>query len=91
MPNILMYSRDSNPNQPGVKINPYLDGIFDPVPNIAGFNTLNPFKIIGSLIAIPFLPTDLSPHTNAAGSHVVVQPPPSEQPPVQQALPIYSN
>jgi hypothetical protein len=33
----------------GGKVNGYRDNPFDPVPNIASFNTLNPVKIIGSI------------------------------------------
>lgn len=36
---------------------------FDAVPQVVGFNTLNPFKIVGSVLAVPTLLTPASPHT----------------------------
>ncbi|MFN4291751.1 MAG: hypothetical protein ACK4E7_12860 [Permianibacter sp.] len=44
----------------------YHDHPFDPVPNIAGLNTANPFKIVGSILAVPFViwgGPERSPHT----------------------------
>ncbi len=44
----------------------YRNHPLDPVPNIAGFNTANPIKIIGSIFALPFViwgGSDVSPHT----------------------------
>ena len=50
----------------GVRVIGYRDHPFDPVPNIAGFNTLNPVKLIGSVFALPFViwgGPEQSPHT----------------------------
>jgi hypothetical protein len=43
----------------------YLNSPWDLVPNIIGLNTLNPIKIIGSIIAAPtlFMGPAVSPHT----------------------------
>jgi len=43
----------------------YIDDDFDLVPNILGFNTLNPIKIIGSILSAPrlFMNRDSSPHS----------------------------
>ena len=46
----------------------YRNHPFDPVPQIAGSNTLNPIQIIGSVLAFPFVlwgGEHLSPHTEA--------------------------
>ncbi len=50
----------------GVRVIGYRDHPFDPVPNIAGFNTINPVKIIGSVLSFPAIiwgGPELSPHT----------------------------
>jgi len=55
--------RDANVTVLGYRNHP-----FDPVPQIAGSNTLNPIQIIGSVLAFPFVlwgGEHLSPHTEA--------------------------
>ena len=50
----------------GVSVIDYRDHPFDPVPNLSGFNTFNPIKIIGSVLAIPLVGWGgprFSPHT----------------------------
>jgi hypothetical protein len=45
---------------------------FDPVHNVIGLNTLNPLRIVGSIIATPLLfsKESISPHTNKEGFHI---------------------
>jgi hypothetical protein len=43
----------------------YINGRFDLVPNVIGLNTINPIKIIGSILSAPklFMDRDTSPHS----------------------------
>ena len=58
------YSATSAINSVGAHIAGYYANPFDAVPNIAGFNTINPFKLVGSSLAIPalFMGPNISPH-----------------------------
>ncbi|MFT5397102.1 MAG: hypothetical protein ACI85N_002320, partial [Gammaproteobacteria bacterium] len=47
----------------GAAVGKYQTNFFDAVPNILGFGTYNPFKIIASALASPLLFTTLSPHS----------------------------
>lgn len=50
----------------GVRAIGYRNHPFDPVPNIVGFNALNPIKLLGSVLALPAVilgGPELSPHT----------------------------
>ena len=49
----------------GATVGTYQAHFFDPVPNLIGQGTANPFRIIGSFLATPFLflGPRLSPHT----------------------------
>ncbi|MCA3068459.1 MAG: hypothetical protein ING73_16280 [Rhodocyclaceae bacterium] len=49
--------------QAGVQVNGYPAHWLDSVANLAGFNTLNPIKIIANVLAAPFLFTPYSVHT----------------------------
>jgi RHS repeat-associated protein len=49
--------------QAGITNINYTSHVTDAVPNIAGLNTINPIRLIGSLVSTPLLFTNASPHT----------------------------